>query len=121
MRRPRIDLPGLPLHVTHRGVNRADVFFCEGDRQEYLHALAYALETGGYSRSPVSCLRLDGPPVVVDVGLIHKSSLHMNALEIFKALCLDLRGPKPLELLLDRPNGSPFLRAATSSVSSQNA
>ena len=44
MRRRRLDVPGIPLHVTHRGVNRADVFFGEGDRQEYLHALAHGLE-----------------------------------------------------------------------------
>lgn len=45
MRRRRLDVPGIPLHVTHRGVNRADVFFCEVDRQEYLYALAHGLES----------------------------------------------------------------------------
>ena len=46
MRRPRLDLPGLSLHLTHRGVNRADVFFDAGDPQEYLLALAHGLERG---------------------------------------------------------------------------
>lgn len=75
--------------------------------------VAYALDTGSVHRSPFSCLRLDGPPVMVDVGLIHKSNLHMNALEVFKGLCLDLRGPKPLELLLGDQHGSPFLKSPT--------
>jgi hypothetical protein len=83
--------------------------------------VAYALDTGGQSRSPITCLRLDGPPVVVNVGLIHKTNLHMNALEVFKGLCLDLRGPKPLELMLDRPNGSPFLSSTSSFVSPQGS
>lgn len=26
MRRPRLELPGIPLHITHRGVNRAATF-----------------------------------------------------------------------------------------------
>ena len=43
MRRRRLDLPGLTLHVTHRGVNRADVFFDDGDRHEYLLSLLEGL------------------------------------------------------------------------------
>ena len=46
MRRRRLDLPGLPMHVTHRGVNRADVFFDEGDRHEYLLSLLEGLAAG---------------------------------------------------------------------------
>lgn len=46
MRRARLDPPGIPLHLTHRGVNRADVFFDEADRHEYLLALAHGLEAG---------------------------------------------------------------------------
>lgn len=42
MRRPRIDIPGVPLHITHRGVNRAAVFRDDEDRQGYLLALSEA-------------------------------------------------------------------------------
>ena len=46
MRRRRLDIAGIPLHITHRGVDRADVFFEPADRQEYLLALAHGLEAG---------------------------------------------------------------------------
>jgi len=39
MRRPRIDVPPFPLHVTHRGVNRSAVFNDDDDRRAYLVAL----------------------------------------------------------------------------------
>ncbi len=32
-------IPGLAHHVTHRGDNRQDVFFVEGDRQAYRDVL----------------------------------------------------------------------------------
>jgi len=35
-RRPRLDLPGVPLHITHRGVNRCAIFIDEEDRHHYL-------------------------------------------------------------------------------------
>jgi putative transposase len=39
-RRPRLELPGIPLHITQRGVNRAAIFIDDEDRQHYL-ALLY--------------------------------------------------------------------------------
>lgn len=42
MRRPRLELPGLPLHVTQRGVNRAATFLDDDDRAGYLQALQAA-------------------------------------------------------------------------------
>ena len=39
MRRPRLDLPGIPQHLTHRGVNRAATFLDEDDYSAYLQAL----------------------------------------------------------------------------------
>lgn len=54
----------------------------------------------------LSWLRLDGPPLMVDVGLIHKKSVHMNALELFKGMCLDLRGPRPAQFLVGDQPGS---------------
>ena len=38
-RRPRLDLPGVPLHITHRGVNRCAIFIDEEDRHHYLRLL----------------------------------------------------------------------------------
>jgi putative transposase len=38
-RRPRLELPGIPLHVTHRGVNRCAIFMDDDDRHHYLRLL----------------------------------------------------------------------------------
>lgn len=46
-RRPRLELPGLPLHVTHRGVNRAAVFLDDEDFIDYRHRLGDALAEQG--------------------------------------------------------------------------
>lgn len=42
MRRPRLELPGIPMHITHRGVNRAATFIDDGDCAAYLQALEVA-------------------------------------------------------------------------------
>ena len=39
MRRPRLELPGIPLHITHRGVNRGATFIGDEDFASYLEAL----------------------------------------------------------------------------------
>ena len=39
MRRPRLHLPHIPQHITHRGVNRAATFLDEDDCSAYLQAL----------------------------------------------------------------------------------
>lgn len=39
MCRPRLALPGVPLHITQRGVNRAAVFLDDEDCAAYLQAL----------------------------------------------------------------------------------
>jgi putative transposase len=38
-RHPRLELPNIPLHITHRGVNRADTFLGQGDWRAYLGTL----------------------------------------------------------------------------------
>jgi len=38
-RRARLELPGVPLHVTHRGVNRCGIFIDDEDRHHYLRLL----------------------------------------------------------------------------------
>ncbi len=44
MRRPRLELPGIPLHITQRGVNRAAVFLDDDDCAAYLQALQAAAQ-----------------------------------------------------------------------------
>ena len=39
MRRPRLELPGIPQHITHRGVNRGATFIDDDDFTAYLQAL----------------------------------------------------------------------------------
>jgi REP-associated tyrosine transposase len=41
-RPPRLELPGVPLHVVQRGVNRSACFFGDIDRRFYLKCLARA-------------------------------------------------------------------------------
>ena len=38
-RPPRLELPGVPLHITQRGVNRCAVFLDDDDRHDYLRLL----------------------------------------------------------------------------------
>ena len=39
-RQPRLEIPGIPVHVTQRGVNRCAVYLDDDDRQHYLKLLA---------------------------------------------------------------------------------
>lgn len=48
-RRPRIHLPGLPIHLVQRGHNRDACFFAEEDFQAYRDWLAEALKKSGCS------------------------------------------------------------------------
>jgi len=47
MRRPRLELPGIPLHITHRGVNRGATFLDDDDCAAYLHHLQIAATAQG--------------------------------------------------------------------------
>lgn len=42
-RRPRLELPGVPLHVTQRGVNRCAIFIDDLDRQHFHDLLCDAM------------------------------------------------------------------------------
>ena len=75
------------------------------DASALMVAYAFAAEPSAHA---LACLRLDGPPLMVDVGLIHKKTLQMNALELFKAMCLDLRGPRPRQILVGDTRTSPL-------------
>ncbi len=46
-RRPRVHLPGLPLHIVQRGHNREACFFAEDDYHAYRHWLGEALAVSG--------------------------------------------------------------------------
>ena len=46
-RRPRLELPGVPLHVTHRGINRAATFLDDEDFIRYRQCLSDALVEQG--------------------------------------------------------------------------
>jgi putative transposase len=46
-RRPRLDVPGIPIHVTHRGVNRVAVFLRDSDCRAYLDDLGAASAAQG--------------------------------------------------------------------------
>lgn len=46
-RRPRLELPGVPLHITHRGVNRAATFLDAEDFSTYRQVLGEELSAHG--------------------------------------------------------------------------
>lgn len=43
-RQPRLELPGIPLHVTQRGVNRCAIFIDDDDRHHYRRVLSQACQ-----------------------------------------------------------------------------
>ncbi|MGE4334890.1 MAG: LysR family transcriptional regulator [Pigmentiphaga sp.] len=63
------------------------------------------------SRERLHLLRYRDRPLLVDVGIVHKSSLLMNTLELFKALCFEIRGPRPVEMLIENAHLSRPLHA----------
>lgn len=42
-RQPRLELPGVPLHVTQRGVNRCAIFIDDEDREHFRELLCQAM------------------------------------------------------------------------------
>lgn len=46
-RRPRLELPGVPIHLVHRGVNRAATFLDDRDFARYRENLGEAFAQGG--------------------------------------------------------------------------
>ncbi|MDE2406739.1 MAG: transposase [Xanthomonadaceae bacterium] len=46
-RQPRIEVPGIPMHVTQRGVNRCAIFLDDSDRHHYMHLLRDACADHG--------------------------------------------------------------------------
>ncbi len=46
-RQPRLELPGVPLHVTQRGVNRCAIFLDDADRHHNRRLLREACQREG--------------------------------------------------------------------------
>lgn len=46
-RKPRLVLPKVPHHITHRGVRGMDLFYTENDRRLYLDLLSEEIEKSG--------------------------------------------------------------------------
>jgi len=57
-RRPRLVVPGLPHHITHRGSNRQALFSSDSDRQAYLQRL-FGLSGLYHLRLHAYCLLAD--------------------------------------------------------------
>ena len=45
-RAPRLGIPGVPLHVVQRGINRCATLLCTEDRGFQLHLLEQAFRAG---------------------------------------------------------------------------
>lgn len=63
MRRPRLELPGIPQHITHRGVNRGATFIDDEDFAAYLQAL-------GVTSRGKNGVRFTYPVSMIDLALV---------------------------------------------------
>ena len=71
----------------------------------------YAL--GAEARSgQLRLLRYAGPRLMADFGIVHRKNVRMNSIELFKALCLDLRGPGFPEITIENAGDTPFRHGA---------
>lgn len=78
-RLPRAVLPGVPHHLTQRGVNRQDVFLSDTNRHVYLKLAAWSFET--YAVKPLAyCLMPNHVHWVVVPATIHALSRAFGAL-----------------------------------------
>jgi hypothetical protein len=59
-RRPRLILPGVPLHIIQRGNNRQPCFHADGDYRFYLSRMAAGIQS--YERLRHTCLCADDQP-----------------------------------------------------------
>ena len=56
----------------------------------------------------VHLLRFAEQPLIVNIGIIHKKNVQMNSIELFKGLCLDLRGPTVANITIENAHLAPF-------------
>lgn len=69
--------------------------------------VVYALSSETMSRG-VHLLRFAEQPLIVNIGIIHKKNVQMNSIELFKGLCLDLRGPTVANITIENAHLAPF-------------
>ena len=69
----------------------------------------YALADEAASRR-LHLLRFSDRPLMVAIGIVHKKNVRMNSIELFKSLCLDVRGPSPVTLSIENVHTVPFAR-----------
>ena len=62
-RRPRVHLPGQPLHIVLRGHNRAPCFFAEEDYHTFLHWLGESLGKTGVALQVKGAMQVKGARV----------------------------------------------------------
>lgn len=72
--------------------------------------VVYALAGDAIDRN-LHLLRFAERPLMVDIGLVHKRNVRMNSIELFKALCLDLRGPRVRHIGIENADVAPFATA----------
>lgn len=79
MRRPRLELPGIPFHITHRGVNRGATFVDDEDFATYMQALE---QTSGEQGVRVHgyVLMTNHVHLLVSAGVVGAVSRMMQAL-----------------------------------------
>lgn len=69
--------------------------------------VVYAL-SGKANDRDLHLLRFADGSLMADIGLAHKRSVQMNSIELFKALCLDLRGPRVRRIGVENVDAAPF-------------
>ena len=70
----------------------------------------YALSAD--ERGEFSLLSCPAAQASVDIGIVHKRSVQMNSIELFKALCLDIRGPSVVHFTRENAGKTGFGRQA---------
>ena len=73
--------------------------------------VVYALAGNDGIDQRLHMLRFSEHPLRVDVGVMHRKNVQMNSIELFKALCLDLRGQGLPCITMDRPDVSSLWRS----------
>ncbi len=63
----------------------------------------------GPSDSRLRLVRFDSRRLMADFGIFHRRAVKMNSIELFKQMCLDLRGPTAPEITVERVGDRPFL------------
>lgn len=68
----------------------------------------YAL-SDGIEREKLCMLPCAAAETSVEIGIVHKRNVNMNSIELFKALCLDMRGPSLVQFTRENAGKATFL------------